>query len=210
MAADDGLSQEEAGELEKILEGGEGEGESGQELSLIQKIKSKPMLLIAVGVVALLLLGAGGAAVYFFAIKSPAAEKTVEEETSQEYEEAQQEEESKDDKEKVALNKAYVYKMKPFFLPLLEDGQETGKFIVIQPNLLLSNFKLNKEIERSLPLIRKNIYTIIRRKSPKEIKGDPNKIKETLKSEIVASANTLLLGGTGTISDVFFSQFIIK
>ena len=76
--------------------------------------------------------------------------------------------------------------------------------------LLLSNNKLDREISKNLSILRKNIYYILKKKSLEDFKGDKKKLEERLKKEILTTANTLLLSGTGTVTDVLFVQFVLK
>ncbi len=100
--------------------------------------------------------------------------------------------------------------MAPFFLPLKINQKETGSFIAVTPNFILSNSTLNKEIEKSLPSIRKEIYNVLSRKNPRDYLVEKGKIKERIKKEILTTVNPLLLAGTGTVTDVVFTQFVVK
>ncbi len=104
----------------------------------------------------------------------------------------------------------YIFPMKPFFLPIKEKGKETGQFIRVSINLQLSDSFLNREIEKVLPLIRQNVYTILKRKRSKKFYNIPSKAEETLKREILTASNSLLISGSGTIKDVFFTEFLIR
>ena len=125
-------------------------------------------------------------------------------------EEKAEEEVIEEEKEAVDIEKVNIYKLDPFFVPIRENGKETGKFISLSANLLLSNSALHKEIDRVRPLVRKKIYEILRRKRSSDFKIDRSNIKERIKKEIIMATNTLLLTGTGTVTDVLFSSFIIK
>ena len=133
---------------------------------------------------------------------APVKEKKAEEEIK--------EEDDEDENEAVSIEKVNIYKLDPFFVPIFEKGKETGKFITLSANLLLSNSALHKEIDRVLPLVRKKIYEILRRKRSSDFKLKKSNIKERIKKEIIMASNSLLLTGTGTVTDVFFSSFIIK
>ena len=104
----------------------------------------------------------------------------------------------------------YIFTMKPFFLPKKEKGKETGQFIRVSINLQLSDFFLNREVKKVLPLIRQNVYTILKRKRSKKFYNIPSKAEETLKREILTASNALLISGSGTIKDVFFTEFLIR
>ena len=119
-------------------------------------------------------------------------------------------EEKEEEEEDVKIGKVNIYELEPFFLPLLDDGKETGQFISISVNLLMSNSVLGREINKVLPLLRKNIYNILKRKQPSDFTLKRSRTEEIIKKEILTASNALLLSGAGTISDVFFSRFMIK
>jgi flagellar basal body-associated protein FliL len=108
------------------------------------------------------------------------------------------------------VKKGRVYSLQPFFLPLTQNGKETGRYIRMTPSFLVSEDFNEKEMDITLPLIRKNIYNILRRKEAPEYQGDTNPIKETIKKEILATANASLRKGSGSINDVYYEQFLIK
>jgi flagellar basal body-associated protein FliL len=166
----------------------------------IQKILSDKKLLMIFGGGALVLLIAIGAGIYF--MMSGAEEEIVPVEEEQ-AEEAIKEETS-------VVEKVNIYKLEPFFLPVSEDGKETGKFISLSANLLMSNRKLNKDLDKVLPQIRKNIYGILRRKRPTDFTLQRANTEERIKREILTASNALLLSGTGTVTDVLFSNFMVK
>lgn len=104
----------------------------------------------------------------------------------------------------------YIFVMKPFFLPKKENGRETGEFIRVSINLQLSDLFLNREVKKVLPLIRQNVYTILKRKRSKKFYRISSQAEETLKREILTASNSLLISGSGTIKDVFFTEFLIR
>jgi flagellar basal body-associated protein FliL len=197
------LSSDEKKKLEEALldtsEGKDGATSPGLK-GKIQKIFSNKKLLMIFGGGALVLLIAVGAGVYF--IMSGLEEEIVP------VEEEQAEEEIKE--EISAVEKVNIYKLEPFFLPVREDDKETGKFISFSANLLMSNSKLNKDLDKVLPLIRKNIYGILRRKKPTDFTLQRANTEERIKREILTASNAVLLSGTGTVTDVFFSNFMVK
>jgi len=69
---------------------------------------------------------------------------------------------------------------------------------------------LGEEIENSLPAIRRNIYNVLSRKSPRDYFSGKGKIEEKIKKEILVSVNPVLLAGTGAVTDVVFTQFVVK
>ncbi len=200
------LTADEKAELESRLDDtGGGEKAAGGLKGLkakFQKILSNKKLLMIYGGGLLVLIIAIGVGAYFFLGEKegdvvPLEEQAVDEEIIEEEEE-------------VIIKKVNIYELEPFFLPIREDGKETGRFISISANLLLSNRVLNREIDKVLPLIRKNIYTILRRKRPSDFTLKSSRTEERIKKEILIASNTLLLAGTGTITDVFFTRFVVK
>jgi flagellar basal body-associated protein FliL len=208
MAEDQGnteeLSTDEAAELERLLDatGGEGEeagGLKGLKFKFQKLLANKKLLMMVVGGVLVLVL-AIGAGVHFLlgekeAEVAPVEEQAVEEEIVE---------------EEVKVEKVNIYKLEPFLLPILDKGKETGRFIIVSPNLLLSNRVLNREIDKILPLVRKGIYKILRRKRPTDFNLKDSATEERIKKEILVSSNALLLSGTGKIDDVYFTRFMVK
>jgi flagellar basal body-associated protein FliL len=195
------VSNDDAKEIERLLEGTD--EETVETFGLKEKIKkifaNKKLLMIIGGVVLVLVVFV----VFFFM-------KVGEETTEVTVDEKVVEEEVKEEEEEVEAAKVYIYKLEPFFLPLLDDGKETGHFITVSANLLLSNSVLNNDIDKVLPLMRKSIYNILRRKRPADFTLKRSHTEESIKKEILTASNSLLLSGTGTITDVFFSRFMIK
>ena len=149
----------------------------------------------------MVLLIAIGAGVYF--TMSGTEEEVVPVEEEQAEKEIKEEETS-------VIEKVNIYKLEPFFLPVRENGKETGRFLSLSANLLLSNSVLNKDLNKVLPLVRKNIYGILRRKRPSDFTLKRANTEERIKREIRTATNALLLSGTGTVTDVFFSSFMVK
>ena len=197
------LSSDEAAELEALLEttGEDAEAAAGGLKGKLQLILSNKKLLMIFGGGALVLLIAIGAGVFF--MMSGTEEEAVPVEEEQAEEEIKEEETS-------VVEKVNIYKLDPFFLPVRDNGKETGKFLSLSANLLLSNSVLNKDLDKVLPLVRKNIYGILRRKRPSDFTLQRANTEERIKREILTASNALLLSGTGTVTDVFFSNFMIK
>jgi flagellar basal body-associated protein FliL len=197
------LSSDEAAELEALLEttGEDAEAAAGGLKGKLQRILSNKKLLMIFGGGALVLLIAIGAGVFF--MMSGTEEEAVPVEEEQAEEEIKEEETS-------VVEKVNIYKLDPFFLPVRDNGKETGKFLSLSANLLLSNSVLNKDLDKVLPLVRKNIYGILRRKRPSDFTLQRANTEERIKREILTASNALLLSGTGTVTDVFFSNFMIK
>jgi flagellar basal body-associated protein FliL len=197
------LSSEEKKKLEDALldisEGGGGATASGLK-GLVHKILSDKKLLMIFGGGALVLLIAVGAGVYF--MMSGVEEEIIPVEEERAGEEIKE--------ETSVVEKVNIYKLQPFFLPVLQDDKETGKFILLSANMLMSNSELNKDLDKVLPLIRKNIYGILRRKQLTDFTLQRANTEERIKREILTASNALLLSGTGTVIDVFFSNFMVK
>ena len=196
------LTADEKAELESRLDDtGGGEKAAGGLQGVKAKFKNKKLLMIYGGGLLVLILAIGVGAYFFLGEKEgdvvPLEEQAVEEEIVEEEEE-------------VKIEKVNIYKLAPFFLPIRDDGKETGRFISIAANLLLSNRVLKHEIDKVLPLVRKNIYNILRRKRPSDFTLERFQTEERIKKEIMTASNVLLLGGTGTITDVFFTRFMVK
>lgn len=119
-------------------------------------------------------------------------------------------EETSPDTDTALPEKPVVYELQPFFLPLLNKGKETGKFISVKAQLLLSNKLVEREVDRALPLIRQNIYAILKRKKESDFLSNKKQIEARVKKEILLSANTNLVSGIGNIEDVFFSEFMVR
>jgi flagellar basal body-associated protein FliL len=177
----------------------EAEGAPGLKGKIKKILSNKKLLMIIGGVVFVLIIGV----VFFF---MQGGEETAE----VPLEEQLLDQEVKEDVEEVKIAKINIYKLEPFFLPLLDDGEETGQFITISANLLLSNSVLSPEIDKLLPLIRKKIYNILRGKRHTDFTLKRSHAEERIKKEILTASNSLLLSGAGTITDVFFSRFMIK
>ena len=209
----EGLTADEKAELESRLDDtGGGEKAAGGLKGLkakFQKILSNMMiygggflvLILAIGVGAYFFLGEKEADVVPLDVV-PLEEQAVEEEIIEEEEEVKI--------KKVKIKKVNIYNLEPFFLPIRDNGKETDRFISISANLLLSNRVLNREIDKVLPLVRKDIYTILRRKRPSDFTLKRSRTEERIKKEILIASNTQLLAGTGTITDVFFTRFMVK
>ena len=201
------LTADEKAELESRLDDtGGGEKAAGGLQGVKAKFKNKKLLMIYGGGLLVLIIAIGVGAYFFLGEKEgdvvPLEEQAVEEEIIEEEEEVKI--------KKVKIKKVNIYNLEPFFLPIRDDGKETGRFISIAANLLLSNRVLNHEIDKVLPLVRKNIYNILRRKRPSDFTLERFQTEERIKKEILTACNALLLGGTGTITDVFFTRFMVK
>ena len=198
------LSSDETAELEALLDtagsDGAAEGAAPGPKGKLQQILSNKKLLMLFGGGALVLLIVIGAGVYFTMSGTEEVVPVEEEEAEKEVKE----------EETSVIEKVNIYKLEPFFLPVRENGKETGRFLSLSANLLLSNSVLNKDLNKVLPLVRKNIYGILRRKRPSDFTLKRANTEERIKREILTATNALLLSGTGTVTDVFFSSFMVK
>ena len=199
------LSDDETAELERLLEGEDDEEAEGSKL---QKILANKKVLIII--VVLLLLIIAGVAFFFLQNSKEAEVVPLENKVNEEVSKEEKKDEEEEEEEEVKIGKVNIYELEPFFLPLLDDGKETGQFISVSANLLMSNSVLGREINKVLPLLRKNIYNILKRKQPSDFTLKRSRTEEIIKKEILTASNALLLSGSGTISDVFFSRFMIK
>lgn len=110
----------------------------------------------------------------------------------------------------VQVQKPNIYPLKPFFVPLRIKNQETGRFLHVTAHLVLSNRRLHKDIDKVRPLIRQSVYSLLSRKKAKHFVKGRVTIEERVKREILTASNSLLLSGTGTITDIIFTEFIIS
>lgn len=103
-----------------------------------------------------------------------------------------------------------IYPLEPFFVPILSKNKETGRFLHVTAHLVLSNRGLRKDIDKVRPLIRQSVYTSVSRKKIKDFEKRGVEIQEKIKLEILTASNTFLLSGTGTITDIIFTEFIVS
>ena len=110
----------------------------------------------------------------------------------------------------IQIQKPNIYPLEPFFVPILSKNKETGKFLHVTAHLVLSNRRLRKDIDKVRPLIRQSVYTVISRKKVKDFEKGGVKIEEKIKREILTTSNSFLLSGTGTITNIIFTEFIVS
>ncbi len=209
---DDENEHVEAEELDRLLEGSQNDGQEGAEgdKPIPKKggrfaLGKKTWILVGGGTLLIILL-AGGA--YFFL--SPSTQNSEVEIQSGEQAGEKISTPPPVETIKSPFKKVHIFTLKPFFLPLKVNEKETGKYISVIPNLILSNSTLSEEIENSLPAIRRNIYNVLSRKGPREYFSGKVKIEEKIKKEILVTVNPVLLAGTGAVTDVVFTQFVVK
>jgi flagellar basal body-associated protein FliL len=213
MAEDRGqkeLSENETAELEKLLAESEGEGSAeGTEVAteespkgIVPRLKSDKKFLIMIVAGFLLLTATGGGAYWYFFMQTPPVEIKV----------TAEDDESLDPLKNglPEADKAQIYSLEPFFLALEGNGRESDRFIKVVAHFLLSNGALEEELDKVLPQIRLEIYRILRRTNPKDFMRNQVQAGEKIKSQIITESNANLLSGTGSITDVFYTEFMIK
>ena len=108
------------------------------------------------------------------------------------------------------VQKPNIYPLEPFFVPIFSKDKKTERFLHMTAHLVLSNRRLHKDIDKAQPLIRQSVYAAISRKKLKDFDRGEVKIEERIKREILTASNSFLLSGTGTITDIIFTEFIIS
>lgn len=108
------------------------------------------------------------------------------------------------------IQKPNIYPLDPFFVPIFRKNKETGRFLHVTAHLVLSNRRLHKDIDKVEPLIRQSVYAAISRKKIKDFEKGGVKIEERIKREILTASNSFLLSGTGTITNIIFTEFIVS
>ncbi len=107
------------------------------------------------------------------------------------------------------VQKPNIYPLQPFFVPILHKNKETGKFLHVTAHLVLSNHRLHKDIDKVRSLIRQSVYTLLSGKKSKDIEKGGIKVEEKIKREILIASNSFLLSGTGTVTNIVFTEFIV-
>ena len=196
-AIDDNEIQRILSEAEELKDA---EGDTTGNLKI--KLKDKKVLIGAV--ILLLLIGCG---IYWFLLSElkPSKEEPVESVQDQDPPIKKGEVE-----EVPRFKRISVYPLKSFFIPLELENSELGQFVSIKITFVLSNSKLDKEVKKNIGEIRKQIYEILKGKKSIIYIENRVEIKEQLKQEITSASNNLLASGTGVISEVLFTDFIIK
>jgi|GEM_PF-556004 len=206
----DAVAADEAAELQKML--GEAEQEEQAQAGLFGKIifllkkllpkSKKSMIIVGAGALVLLLVVGGGLAYFLLSAPQPEGE------TAKQTEDVAPA--PKKSAEDALTLKTGIYTLEPFFLPLGMGSRQAVRFVNLKVNLLLSNRRMEKDVEKNVGPIRQNIYKILKRKKMKDYTENKAKLENRLKQEIVTLANSFLLSGTGTVEDVFFTQFVVK
>ena len=108
------------------------------------------------------------------------------------------------------VQKPNIYLLEPFFVPILSKNKETGKFLHVTAHLVLSNRRLHKDIDKVRPLIRQSVYTAMSRRKAKDFEKGSVKTEERIKREVLTASNSFLLSGTGTVTNIIFTEFIVS
>ena len=108
------------------------------------------------------------------------------------------------------IQKPNIYPLDPFFVPILSKNKKTERFLQVTAHLVLSNRRLRTDIDKVEPLIRQSVYAAISRKKLRDFDNGGVKTEEKIKREILTTSNSFLLSGTGTITNVIFTEFIIS
>jgi flagellar basal body-associated protein FliL len=180
---------------------------------LIAKIKSDKKFMIMVGGGLLLILLLIGGAAYYFLTGDTTSSTEVEELNKEESDTSEKEGGAPDTiaKEELPYDRVYLYPLKSFFFPIkLKNKEESGHFLLVTPSFHMSNAGLGGQISKNLPSIRKRIYTILNKESYHNLTEKHNATKKRVKKKAIVKVNELLPVGTGVVSDIYFSEFIVK
>ncbi len=120
---DQELTDDEIADLEDSLDDTGDEEEPAKAAGLKGILSNKKLLMIfgGGGIILILAIGAG---IYFSNSKTEERAPLKEEKVDEIIEEEKEEE-----KEAIEFEKVNIYKLDPFFVPILKNGKETGKFI---------------------------------------------------------------------------------
>ena len=193
-------------------DGDDVEGVSGIK-GLIAKIKSDKKFMIMVGGGLLLILLLIGGAAYYFLTGDKTSSNVVEEVNEEDSDTSEKEEVAQDTitKEVLPFDRVYLYPLKSFFFPIkLKNKEESGHFLLVTPSFHMSNAGLGGQISKNLSSIRKRIYTILNKESYHNLTEKHNATKKRIKKKVIVKVNELLPVGTGVVSDIYFSEFIVK
>jgi flagellar basal body-associated protein FliL len=108
------------------------------------------------------------------------------------------------------IQKPNIYPLDPFFVPIPSKNKKAERFLHVTVHLVLSNRRLRTDIDKVQPLIRQSVYAAISRKKLKDFDNGRVKVEERIKREILTASNSFLLSGTGTITNVIFTEFIVS
>ena len=180
---------------------------------IVAKIKSDKKFMIMVGGGLLLILLLIGGAAYIFLTDDKTSSTDVEEVNKEINDTSEKEEEAPDAiaKEVLPYDRVYLYPLKSFFFPIkLKNKEESGHFLLVTPSFHMSNAGLGGQISKNLSSIRKRIYTILKKESYRNLTEKHNATKKRVKKRVIVKVNELLPVGTGVVSDIYFSEFIVK
>jgi flagellar basal body-associated protein FliL len=107
------------------------------------------------------------------------------------------------------IQKPNIYPLDPFFVPVRSKNKETERFLRVTVHLVLSNRRLRRDIDKAQPLIRQSVYATISRKRLRDFDKGGVEIEERIKREILTASNSFLLSGTGTITNIIFTEFVM-
>ena len=108
------------------------------------------------------------------------------------------------------IQKPNIYPLDPFFIPIPSKNKKVERFLHVTVHLVLSNRRLRADIDKVQPLIRQSVYASIKRKKLKDFDIGAVKVEERIKREILTASNSFLLSGTGTITNIIFTEFIVS
>lgn len=108
------------------------------------------------------------------------------------------------------IQKPNIYPLDPFFIPIPSKNKKVERFLHVTVHLVLSNRRLRADIDKVQPLISQSVYASIRRKKLKDFDIGAVKVEERIKREILTASNSFLLSGTGTITNIIFTEFIVS
>ena len=180
---------------------------------LIAKVKSDKKFMIMVGGGLLLILLLIGGVAFYFLTGDKTSSNVVEEVNKEDSDTSKKEDEASDTitKDVLPYDRVYLYPLKSFFFPIkLKNKEESGHFLLVTPSFHMSSAGLGGQISKNLPSIRKRIYAILSKESYHNLTEKHNATKNRVKKKVIVKVNELLPVGTGVVSDIYFSEFIVK
>jgi len=100
---------------------------------------------------------------------------------------------------------ALLFTFEPFFVPLAGSSGEKN-FLKISMSVELSSPALQPEIKEKLLVLRRSLYGLISNKRMEDIDSLEGRVR--LKKDIAEKMNILL--NSGTVKEIYFSEFIIQ
>ena len=174
-------------------ENGQQEGAKGGSKMMLFIILGAVLLLIIIGVVVIMLMS-GGYEEEEGAKKSTKQEKSTKRNTNLSSEST------------VFLNPGPIFPIvgQPFLINL--SGQGRTAFLQVNISLVLSDAKLQAEVERKLDIIKSTVIDVLSTKSPEEL--STTKGRNRALSELRDRFNEFLMDGE--VSAVLFTNYIIQ